>query len=244
MNAGIIFAGGTGKRMKSNSTKPKQFLEIHGKPIIVHTLQVFQEHPEIDFIVIACIKGWITYLEELVKKYNINKVKSIVNGGDTGLQSIYNALEEAEKISGNCRTVALIHDGVRPLIKSSTISDNIASVNKYGSAITTVPVKETIMVVSDDKSIDYIPNREHSRLARAPQSFWLDEVLMVYRKAISDGIYNFIDTCSMMQYYKKKMYLVDGPQENIKITTPDDFYMMRAFLDARENAQVYGYDTE
>lgn len=242
MNAGIIFAGGIGSRMNSKGAKPKQFLEIHGKPIIVHTLQLFQEHTEIDFIVIACIKEWIPYLEKLVKKYNINKVKAIVQGGSTGQQSIYNALEAAEKIAGENRTVALIHDGVRPLIKPDTISDNIQSVNEYGTAITTVPVKETIMVVSEDKSIDYIPNREHSRLARAPQSFWLDEILEVHRKAIRDEVYDFIDSCSMMQHYGKKMYLVDGPQENIKITTPDDFYMMRALLDARENAQIYGYE--
>ena len=100
------------------------------------------------------------------------------------------------------------------------------------------------MIVSDDNSINYIPERENSRLARAPQSFWLDEILKAHRSANQQNISDFIDSCTMMQYFGKKMYLIDGPQENIKITTPDDFYIMRAILDAKENSQIYGYEEE
>lgn len=242
MNVGIIFAGGVGSRMNSKEAKPKQFLEMHGKPIIIHTLELFEKHPDIDLITVACIESWIPHLENLVRQYNISKVKAIVPGGKNGQQSIYNALEAAENIVGNEKCVALIHDGVRPLIKAKTISDNIEMVKKCGSSITTVPVKETIMVVSEDNSIDYIPDRNNSRLARAPQSFWLDEILETHRRALSDGFDNFIDSCTMMQHYGKKMFLVDGPQENIKITTPEDFYTMRTLLDAKENAQLYGYE--
>ena len=241
MNIAVIFAGGIGSRMKSKS-KPKQFLLMHGKPIIIHTLEIFEAHDEIDAIVVSCVEEWIPYLVELIQKYNIKKVKKVVHGGETGQLSIYNGLCAAEEVAGGQKSIVLIHDGVRPLINSKTISDNINSVKKNNSAITCVKVKETVMVVNDDDSIDYIPDRSHSRLARAPQSFWLDDIIGAHRKALEENKTNFIDSCTMMQYYGKKMFLIDGPEENIKITTPDDFYIMRAMLDAIEDSQIYGLD--
>jgi len=241
MNIAVIFAGGVGSRMHTK-TKPKQFLEIHEKPIIVHTIEKFQNCSEIDAVTIACVKDWIPYLVELIKKYNLFKVKKIVPGGDNGQQSIYNGLIAAKKLAGNEKSIVLIHDGVRPLITSKLISDNLASVKKYGSAITSVKVKETVLVVSGKNKIDEIPDRSKTRLARAPQSFWLDEILEAHNRAKADGKMDFIDSCSLMTYYGKELYLVDGPLENIKITTPDDFYTMRALLDAKENAQIYGYE--
>jgi 2-C-methyl-D-erythritol 4-phosphate cytidylyltransferase len=153
--------------------------------------------------------------------------------------SIYNGLIAAEEIAGNEKSIVLIHDGVRPLINEKVISDNIESVKQKGSAITSAIVKETIMVVRDDCSIDYVPDRVHSRVAKAPQSFWLDEIIAVHHKAQDDGIEDFIDSCTMMKYYGHDLSVIDGPYENIKITTPDDFYTMRALLDAKENAQIY-----
>ena len=241
MNIGVIFAGGVGKRMNSR-VKPKQFINVYGKPIIIHTLEVFEEHEEIDGIVVACLKDWIPYLEELLEKFNIKKVKKIVPGGSSGQESIYNGLVAAEELAAGEKSVVLIHDGVRPLIYKRTISDNIVSVKEHGSAITSVTVKETVLVVSKDNSIDSVPKREDTRLARAPQSFYLDEIIGAHRKAMAENRYDFIDSCSMMQYYGKKLYLIEGPQENIKITTPDDFYTMRALLDAKEEAQIYGLE--
>lgn len=241
MNIGVIFAGGVGKRMNSR-VKPKQFINVYGKPIIIHTLELFDNHEEIDAIAVACLEDWIPYLEELLEKFNIKKVKKIVPGGASGQESIYNGLKAAEEIADGEKSIVLIHDGVRPLIHAKTISDNIASVQEHGSAITSVTVKETVLVVSKDNSIDSVPKREDTRLARAPQSFYLDEIIGAHRKAIAENKLDFIDSCSMMQYYGKKLYLIEGPQENIKITTPDDFYTMRALLDAKEEAQIYGLE--
>ena len=241
MNIGVIFAGGVGKRMNSR-VNPKQFINEYGKPIIIHTLELFDNHEEIDAIAVACLEDWIPYLEELLEKFNIRKVKKIVPGGASGQESIYNGLKAAEEIAGGEKSIVLIHDGVRPLIHAKTISDNIASVKEHGSAITSVTVKETVLVVSKDNSIDSVPKREDTRLARAPQSFYLDEIIGAHRKAIAENRFDFIDSCSMMQYYGKKLYLIEGPQENIKITTPDDFYTMRALLDAKEEAQIYGLE--
>jgi 2-C-methyl-D-erythritol 4-phosphate cytidylyltransferase len=241
MNIAVIFAGGVGSRMHTK-TKPKQFLDIHEKPIIVHTIEKFQNHPDIDAVTVACVKNWISYLSKLVQHYNLTKVKKIVPGGENSQESIYNGLVAAKEIAGDEKSIVLIHDGVRPLITEKLITDNIASVKKYGSAITSVKVKETVLVVSGENAINEIPDRSMTRLARAPQSFWMDDILSAHYKAQAEGKTDFIDSCSLMTYYGKKLYLVDGPMENIKITTPDDFYTMRALLDAKENAQIYGYE--
>lgn len=238
MNIAVIFAGGTGQRMHSKDV-PKQFLTMHKKPIIIYTLEMFENHPDIDAIVIACVDTYIDYLNDLIYKYRIDKVKKIVPGGSTGQMSIYYGLKAAKEVSNDEDTVVLIHDGVRPLINDKVISDNIASVKKNGSAITTGVVQETILVVNDNESIEYVPERSHSRVAKAPQSFWLNDILSAHYQAQKDGITNYIDSCTLMKNYGYRLFLVDGPSENIKITTPDDFFVMRAFLDAQENQQLF-----
>lgn len=242
MNIGVIFAGGIGSRMHSKE-KPKQFLEIYNKPIIIYTIEYFERHPEIDAVVVVCVKDWIPYLQELLYRYRIEKVKAVVPGGETGQLSIYNGLKAAKEVAGDEKSIVLIHDGVRPLITEKLITENIASVKKNGSAITTAVVKETILVVNDDAAtIDYVPSRKNSRVARAPQSFWLDDILGAHERSLAEGETNCIDSCTMMQKYGYNLYLVDGPDENIKITTPEDFYTMRAILEAKENAQIYGIE--
>lgn len=238
MHIAVIFAGGSGQRMGNNGI-PKQFLELHQKPIIIYTLEWFEHHSKIDAIVIACKSEWIEHLEHLIYKYRIEKVKKIVPGGETGQMSIYNGLEAAIEVADGEKSVVLIHDGVRPLINEKVISDNIKSVEQHGSAITTAIVKETILVVDDNEEIVQVPERSKSRVAKAPQSFWLDDIYEAHKRAIHDGKLDFIDSCTMMKYYGYPIYLVDGPYENIKITTQDDFYSLRALLDAKENEQLY-----
>lgn len=241
MNIAVVFAGGVGKRMHTKDI-PKQFLKLHNKPIIIHTLELFENHPEIDAIVVSCVSDWVGYLNDLVNKYNLKKVRKIVPGGKTGQESIYNGLKAAEEVGNRDKDIVLIHDGVRPLINKKTISDNIASVLIHGSAITCVKAKETIVEVDENEGIVDIPDRAQARLARAPQSFYLNAILNAHERAISENRFDFIDSCSMLTHYGKKLYLIDGPQENIKITTPDDFYTTRALLDAKENAQIYGLE--
>ena len=232
MNIAVIFAGGVGRRMHSGDL-PKQFLEVYGKPIIVHTLEKFELHKEIDAIVIACVKEWIPHMNELINTYHLAKVKSVVAGGQTGQESIYNGLMAAKAIAYE-KAIVLIHDGVRPFITEDLISDNIASVKKYGSAITTSKVTETILVVDDSTGIEEVPDRANSRLAKAPQSFYLDEILSAHEKARNEGRNDFIDSCTLMQYYGFKLHLVDGLAENIKVTTPQDIFTMRSVFEARE----------
>ena len=243
MNIAVIFAGGVGSRMHSKD-RPKQFLEMYNKPIIIHTLDYFEKHPMIDAIVVVCVEGWIHYLNDLLYKFRIEKVKKVVPGGETGQLSIFNGLKAAKEIAGDEKTIVLIHDGVRPLITEKLITDNIEAVQKYGNSVTSGVVKETIVEIDDNSDIKLVPDRAHSRVAKAPQCFYLDDILSAHGKALSEGINNFIDSCTMMQHYGFKLHMIDGPYENIKITTPDDFYTMRAILEAKENAQIYGLEVK
>ena len=148
MNIAIIFAGGTGQRMNTAS-KPKQFLELHGKPIIIYTLEHFQNHHQIDGIVLVCLESWINYCKELLDKFHITKVISIVSGGNSGQESIFNGLKAANDLFPES-SIVLIHDGVRPLINEMIISDDIACVCENGSAITVSPAIETIVMKQKD----------------------------------------------------------------------------------------------
>lgn len=236
-NIAVIFAGGTGKRMNTRS-KPKQFLELHGKPILVYTLEEFQNHPDIDGIILVILEDWIDYCEELVEKFKLNKVKAVIAGGETALESQRNGLEKAAEIFGN-EAIVLIHDGVRPLVDEGTITRNIESVKKRGTAITVTPAIETITVKTESGEVGEIIERSRVEMARAPQSFWLKDILEAHQRA-EEEVLSFIDSASMMKHYGHKLYTVEGTPENIKITTPNDFYTFRALIDARENSQIFG----
>lgn len=229
MNIAIIFAGGTGSRMHSASI-PKQFLELRKKPIIVYTLEVFDKHPEIDGIVVACLDAWIPYLQELLAKYRIKKVKKIVPGGATGQESIYNALVAAQEQYGDADNIVLVHDGVRPLIESKTISDNISMVKKKRGCVTTAPTTETFVIKQSDNRL-FVATRAQSFIARAPQSFYLQDILSAHYKAQEESISTFIDSCTLMNHYGYSFGLVEGPIENIKITTDIDFCTFKAIIE-------------
>ena len=237
MNIGVIFAGGVGTRMHGKE-KPKQFLMIHNKPIIVHTIEHFEKNELVDAVVV-CVKEWIEYFNTLILEYRLQKVKAVVPGGETGQLSIYNGLCAAKKIAGDQDAVVLIHDGVRPLINSQLLTDNIEAVRKYGNAITSGIVQETIIEISSEGVVKVVPDREHSRVAKAPQSFMLNDILTVHKKALKENKINFVDSCTMMKNYGFELHIVDGPHDNIKITTQEDFYLMRAILQAKEDSQLY-----
>lgn len=239
MNIAVIFAGGVGKRMRKNGI-PKQFLEVYGKPIIIYTLEKFQNDRNIDAIVVACLKDKIEYCQELVNKFGITKVKAIVEGGETGQGSIYNGLKAAKAISESDDDIVLIHDGVRPLIDEELIDNNIECVKENGSAITCVECKETVVLLDSDNHIKEATDRVSSKIARAPQSFYLKDIWAVHNKAMEDGNTNVIDSCTLMKMYGKSLTMVMGKSENIKITTPDDYYMFKALLSAKEDSKIFG----
>lgn len=242
MNIAVIFAGGVGRRM-NNSATPKQFLKLHGKEIIIYTLEKFNDCPEIDAITISCVEPWIPYLKQCITRYGITKVQKIVPGGKSGQDSIYNALLATQDFA-NPHSIVLIHDGVRPFIDRETIVKNIDSVKANGNAITVTSAIETIIKVTQDVKephvVDKILTREECCLARAPQSFYLKDIMEAHNNARKENKDDFIDSASLMQYYGKKLFTVKGPIENIKITTPSDYYAFKAYYEAKEDSQVFG----
>lgn len=238
MNRVLIFAGGTGQRMGS-SIVPKQFLVAHSKPVIIHTVEHFQHCRQIDSIVIVCLKDYIAHMQTLVNQYRLDKVVSIVEGGDCGQASIYNGLKELVNLYGdNNDDVVLIHDGVRPLIDEKTIVDNIECVKHYGNAITVSKAIETIVLLDNAGIVDKVMDRQFCNVAKAPQSFYLKDIYKCHLRAIQENRYDFIDSAMLMQYCGYHLHTVAGPNENIKITTPMDYYLFKAILNAKEDEQI------
>lgn len=238
MNIGLIFAGGSGVRMNTKGM-PKQFLQMNGKAIIIHTLEYFERCKDIDAIVVVCLEEYIEYLQSLLSANRITKVKRIVPGGKCGQESIYHGLCAAEEIADG-EDIVLIHDGVRPLISEELLSSSIQMVKEKGNAITVTPATETIVQTENGEIISNIIDRKSCYIAKAPQSFYLKDILKVHRQAIVDNKCDCIDSASLMREYGYSLNLLEGSNENIKITNPSDFYILRAILEARENSQIFG----
>lgn len=239
-NIAIIFAGGSGARMGSGL--PKQFLEVNGRAIIIHTLNIFEEHPEIDEIYVACKADYISYLNKMIQKNDLSKVVKVVPGGATGQDSIYNALAAAKE-NNEDDSIVLIHDGVRPCISKELIDEVLATVKKYGSAITCSAMFETPVISQDGQTVDQVPPRAPFYTAQAPQCFYLGDVLEAHReiRSINPTYEGIVDTCTMMKSLNKDVKLVIGPRGNIKVTTPEDIYIFRAMMEYREVEQIFGF---
>lgn len=237
MTTALIFAGGTGRRMNSRS-KPKQFLEMHGKPIIIYTLEHFEYHEEIDDIVVVCIREWIEELKGLLRRFGITKVKRVVPGGETGHDSIYNGLFSMKEYAGT-DDIVLIHDGVRPLVTGSLITENIEAVKKYGNAITAEAARESVVRSNDGKNICDVPPREQMYVAKAPQSFRFGRIMELYEWARQNDR-KTIDSAHLCSLYGEPMHIVTSAKNNIKITEPADYYIYRALYEAMEGQQIFG----
>ncbi len=240
MNIAIIFAGGSGQRMGAGV--PKQFLEINGKPVLVHTLELFQYHSMIDKIYISILADYVDYTKELIKEYNLTKVAGIVCGGETAQDSIYNGLKKAAE-ENDPDSIVLLHDGVRPYINSDVITRNIESVKKHRSAITSTLSYETVVISKDGDKVDSAPIRKEAFTAQAPQSFYLKDILDAHEciRKTPTGYENMVDACTIMKTLGREVHLVEGNRGNIKVTTPEDVYIFRGLLQYKENEQAFGF---
>ena len=239
MNIAIIFAGGSGVRMGAGV--PKQFLEINGKPIIIHTLQLFQYHKMIDKIYVSILKDYVDYMKELVEDYHLSKVVSVIPGGETAQDSIYNALKKAESENPD-DSVVLLHDGVRPFVSYDVIANNIEGVKKNGNAITCTACYETILLSKSGEQVDSVPYRKDTFAAQAPQSFVLKDIIAAHDvvRARPEGYENMVDACTILKSQGIEVHMVEGNRGNIKVTTPEDVYMYRALLQYKETEQAFG----
>lgn len=242
MNIAIIFAGGLGQRLNNgeNST-PKQFLKINDKPIIIRTLELFQNHKDIDKIYISIHPDYYEYMQELVKYYYITKTSGIVNGGKTGQESIYNALKLAQKENPQ-DSIVLIHDGVRPNITEEVITKNIECTKKNGNAITCTSCFETILISDNGINPEHVPYRKDTYAAQAPQTFHLGEVIEAHEitRKTNPNYTDIVDTCTLYKTLNKKTFMVKGNRGNIKITTIEDLYILRALIRYKEDLEAFG----
>ncbi len=238
----IIFAGGVGQRFGSEI--PKQFVNIYGSNIIIHTLNVFQKHEEIDEIYIGCVKEWIPYLTEITTSNGITKIPEdgIIPGGNSGQDTIYRILKKAREYNED-EDIVLIHDGVRPIVTKEEISNNIKSVEEYGSAITCIPFTETPIYSEKGEIIDKTFDRKTIYRGVAPQSFRLGHIIEAHEKIrINDsnyeGIYNgssIVDSASLMTAaFNEKCHIVKGNPNNMKVTTTGDYFALLGILQSND----------
>lgn len=232
----IIFAGGYGVRFGNDNNLPKQFVLINNIPILIHTLKIFDNHKEIDQIYLVMLRDYVNYTEELIKTYNINKVKKIVIGGETSQDSIYSGLLAAAEENSK-DSIVLIHDGVRPVVDDYVISNNIKSVLGNGNAITCTPCYETVLISNNAQNPYKVPIRRNTFVAQAPQSFFLKEIIEAHnivrnRKERYDDI---VDSCTMFNFLGKKTYMVEGNFYNIKLTRKEDVGLIETIMNFKKH---------
>ena len=236
MTTAIIIAGGSGQRMGQEI--PKQFINVYDKPVIIYTLEGFQRHPLIDEIEVVCIDGWHDVLRAYAKQFGITKLFSVVSGGSTGQESIRNGVYALEGHSAK-DDIIVIHDGIRPLVDATVLTDVIRKCSEHGNAVTSMPYNEQIFVVSKDDettTTQYIP-RETLRRVATPQAYKYGKLLAAYRRAFSEeiGIYGSAYTNTMMVELGERLHFAAGSDKNIKLTTKDDLELFKAYIHAEHD---------
>lgn len=234
MNVAVIIAGGSGSRMGQDI--PKQFINVYDKPVLVYTLEDFQKHPQIDAILVVCIDGWHDVVKAYSKQFGIHKLKWVVSGGNSGQESIRNGIYALEGICSD-DDIVIIHDGIRPLVDETVLTDVIVKCQQYGNAVSSLPYNEQIFVVDDEIStVKYIP-RETLRRVSTPQAYKFGKLLWAYKKAFAEkiGIYGSSYTNTMMVELGERLYFAAGSDKNIKLTTKDDLEMFKAYLKSEKD---------
>lgn len=231
MNIALVIAAGSGRRMGQDI--PKQFISVYDKPILLYTLEGFQDHPLIDAIEVVCLKGWESVVWAYAKQYGIDKLKWIVEGGKTGQESIRNGVFNlAGKVSED--DFVVVHDGIRPLIDSSVLTDVIEKAHEFGNAVSSMPYNEQIFVISEDDpstTTQYIP-RETLRRVATPQAYRFDLLNEKYHEAFDRqiGIIGSSYTNTMMVELGVRLHFASGSDKNLKITTKDDLELFKGYI--------------
>lgn len=232
-NIALILAGGSG--IRTHQDIPKQFLTINDRPIIIYTLEIFQQHPEIDAIAAVCLGGWEHFLQAYAKQFNITKLKHIVTGGENGHQSARNGIFELEKNYAP-EDIVLVHDGNRPLLSAEIISDCIVTTRKFGCATPVAPSLDAMFETTDGlTSATHYP-RNNIKHGQTPNGFFLGKICDIYRKADAMGIKNSSGPSILMMDLGEPAHLYSGSAKNFKITTAEDIEIFKALLVAQKTA--------
>ncbi|MCI9347437.1 MAG: 2-C-methyl-D-erythritol 4-phosphate cytidylyltransferase [Lachnospiraceae bacterium] len=231
MNIALLTAAGVGSRMHQDI--PKQFLHIRNKPVILYTLEAFQQSALIDEIIVVSLANWQDMLWAYAKQYNITKLKYVVSGGGSGQESIYCGLIELAKEHSNHDAV-MVHDGNRPMVSQEVIADSFAVFKKYGSAVAAIPCIEAIFQSEDGRSSDIAIPREKLWRTQTPHTYMLGKLLEAHRIAHKRNISNTTASCVLMQRLGEKIYFSKGSEKNLKITTLEDIEIFETYLGLRE----------
>ena len=229
MITAMLFAGGVGSRMKSQDM-PKQFLVVGGKPIIVRTMENFAKHPEVDAIVVACKADWIDYLQDLIVKFNVKKVKAVVPGGENGFDSIHNGVVATAEFQKNPEDLILICDGVRPMISQELISNCIRDTKKHGTAVPVTPSIDSLLYSEDGDFCDKSYKRSSMYVTQAPQGYTMEKILWAHEEAYKRGILSPVSSSELFIELGHPVHLFIGERQNIKVTTPEDLQTLRAYF--------------
>ena len=233
MNIALIIAGGSGQRMGQDI--PKQFLNVHDRPVIIYTLEAFERHPNIDAIEVVCVDGWETILTAYCKQFNITKLENIVKGGDNGQSSIRNGITDIAS-RHKPEDLVLIHDAIRRMVSEDIITDCIRVASKYGNAITSIPCMEAMLRTADGVSSREQIARDNLKRTQTPQAARLGELTEAHKRALELGITSSVATCTMFIELGKTLYFSMGSEKNIKLTTTEDFEIFKALLSARHDS--------
>ena len=229
MNIALIIAGGTGHRMKQEI--PKQFLNVRDKPVILYTLEAFQNHPDVGEIGVVCLEGWQQILQAYARQYKISKLSWVVDGGENGQSSIRNGVLEAER-RYNRDDILLIHDAIRPMVSQEVISDCIIQCRKYGSAVAVVPCATAVLGRTGAEDSHQVIPRDSLVMTQTPQAFPIGKLAEAHRAALKRGITNSVASCTLMVELRETVHFSMGSEKNIKLTTTDDLELFKALLDA------------
>lgn len=232
---GVILAGGKGTRM-GNVEKPKQFMEIGGKPIMIHTIEKFCVYPGFEKIIVLSPKQWIRHTNDIIRKYIFNPEKiTVIEGGSTRNETIMNAVDFIEKEYGlDDDTIIVTHDSVRPFVTHRIIDENVKFAKSCGATDTVIPATDTIVESSDHKLICNIPDRTVMYQGQTPQSFHAKRLREVYHALSEEEKKILTDACKILVLKGEKVHLVDGEVFNIKITYPYDIRVAQSLLGGDE----------
>ena len=225
MNTALILAGGTDSRFKMDI--PKQFVNVNNRPIIVYTLEAFQNHPEIDEIIVSCLDGWQEMVRVYGKQFNITKLKHIISGGKDAQESTYKGLQHI-KNKMDQGDIVVIHDAIRPLITEEIISKSIEMCRKKGMGVAATHIMDTIMHSGNGKEGYQSINRYEIMKVQTPQAFNYSLIMGLHERAIREKCTGAWDNSSMITKLGEKVFFSEGSDINMKINTIEDVEMFKA----------------
>ena len=227
----ILLAGGSGKRMQSEI--PKQFIEVKGKPIIVYTLEKFQNNSQIEGIAVVCVKDWAEHLKQLLEQYGLTKVRWVIEGGDTGHDSIRNGVFFLrDKLEPD--DFIIVHDAVRSVLPRKAVDEVIRVAHENGNASSSIACHPPIVYTEDFRSGIKDVDREHVMLTASPQAYRYSLALECYKLAEKENKHGFTFTSSLLIHYGHRVYFAKGTTSNKKITKPEDLALFEALLSIPE----------